>query len=484
MTSIFQFTVRLWNLLWSKKERSRQVGIAFLTIIISLWIGFRYAKDVFVNLFPILLWGYLVFLCFIALYPNNRQSPLFDVKRNLPVAGGLLLLFFVSILLRSVQLDSLPPGLHPDESGYIEFALLHIPNAEQPWLVINPFRTGLDSQPILYKYLFWISTHLFGPSISAVKIFSVIAGAMAVLATFLMIKELTGNIRLAWLTALLMSVYHYHVHWSRLALSNIWTTLFLPLTIGMFLLGWRKQHSGAAVLAGACLGFSAYVYSGGYFVVILLTILFVRLWRQTQDHLSLTIYSAKMIAMAAVIAAPLVVFAYLVPEYFFDRATLVRGWTPQAIMAYSRGEGISFRDYFVHQVEHSFGAYNFHPEITGFYKPEIPFLVGFASILFLVGIFLAFNRKHYLALIWLLIVTILGGVMIDGTPGSTHFIGAIPAICWLVALPIDKLFENGNQRLAYALIVVIIYTDLFFYFALYKGNPSPDLTLPFPIIGP
>src|SRR5690606_26465868 len=120
---------------------------------------------------------------------------------------------------------------------------------------------------------------------------------------------------------------------------------------------WRKQHSGAAVLAGVYLGFSAYVYSGGYFVVILLMILFVRLWRQTQDRLSLTIYSAKMIAMAAVIAAPLVVFAYLVPEYFFDRAAVILGWTPKAMLLHSHGAEISFRDYFIHQFEYSFGAY-------------------------------------------------------------------------------------------------------------------------------
>ena len=331
MTSTFQFIASLWDLLWSTKQRARQVGIASLTIIFSRWFCFRYAEEVFVNLFAIILWVYLIFLCSLALYPNN-QKPLIQVSRNLSWLG-LFLLLGIAILLRGIQLGSLPRGLHPDEAGYIDFALLHIPSTENSWLFINPFRTGVDSQPILYSYVLWFNTQVFGDSIPTVKISSILVGTLSIAGAFLMMKELTANRRLAWLTAILMAVYHYHVHWSRLALSNIWTTFFLCFTIGLFLLGWRKRHSGGAVLAGVCLGLAAYVYSGGYFVAILLILLFLQQWQKTTERLQLTIYSAKMIATAAVIAAPLVVFAFRVPDFFFDRANLIRGWTPQAIMA-------------------------------------------------------------------------------------------------------------------------------------------------------
>ncbi len=480
MTSTFQFIARLWDHIWSTKQRARQVGIACTTIAISLWIGFRYAEEVFVSLLPIIIWVYLIILCCLALYPNHQRS-LIQVSRNLSWLG-LLLLLGVALLLRGFHLSSLPPGLHPDEAGYIDFALLHIPNIEYSWLYINPFRTGIDSQPILYSYVLWFNTRVFGATIPAVKISNVLIGTLSIAGVFLMMKELTGNRRLAWLTAILMAVYHYHVHWSRLALSNIWTTFFLCFTIGLFLLGWRKRHSGGAVLAGVCLGLAAYVYSGGYFVIILLAILFLQLWHKTTERLELTIYSAKMIAVAAVIAAPLVVFAFKVPEFFFDRANVIRGWTPQAILAYSQGAEMSYVDYAIHQFRYSFGAYNFFPEITGFYLPEIPFLIGFASILFMVGVVLALNKTHFLALVWIGIVTFFGGILIDGTPGSTHFIGAIPAICWLVALPIDKLFESGNRHIAYAILAAIIITDIYFYFIIYSGSPSPDLSLLFPTV--
>lgn len=480
MTPTFQFIASLWNLLWSTKHRARQVGLASLTIIISLWIGFRYAQEVFISLLPMMVWVYLIILCSLTLYPS-RQGALIWVSRNSPWFAMLLLLG-VAVFFRGFQLENLPQGLHPDEAGYIEFSLLHIPNTNTEWLYINPFRTGLDSQPVLYNYVLWFNTQVFGASISAVKITSVLAGTLSIAGVFLMMKELTGNRRLAWLTSILMAVYHYHVHWSRMALSNIWTTFFLCFTIGLFLLGWRKRHSGGAVLAGICLGLAAYVYSGGYFVVILLIVLFLQQWQNTTERLGLTIYSAKMVAMAAVIAAPLVMFALRVPEFFFDRANMIRGWTPQAILAYSQGAEMSYLDYAIHQFKYSFGAYNFFPEVTGFYKPEIPFLVGFASILFMFGIAFAFNKKHFLALVWILIVTTLGGILLDGTPGSTHFIGAIPAICWLVALPIDKLFESGNHRFAYAILAVVILTDIYFYFLIYSGNPSPDLSLPFPVV--
>lgn len=480
MTSTIQFIARLWDHLWSTKQRARQVGIAGIAITISLWIGFRYAEDVFVSLLPIIVWVYLMILCCLALYPNHQRA-LIQISLNLSWLG-LLLLLGVAILLRGFHLSSLPPGLHPDEAGYIDFALLHIPSIEYSWLYINPFRTGLDSQPILYSYVLWLNTLLFGSSILAVKISSVLIGTLSVAGAFLMMKEITGNRRLAWLMAILMAFYHYHIHWSRLALSNIWTNFFLCFTIGLFLLGWRKRHSGGAVLAGVCLGLTTYVYSGGYFVVILLAILFLQLWHKTTERLGLTIYSAKMVAIATVIAAPLIVFAFRVPEFFFGRANMIRGWTPPAILAYSQGAEMSYLDYAIHQFQYSFGAYNFFPEVTGFYQPGIPFLIGFASILFMVGIVLAFKKTHSIALVWILIVTFMGGILLDGTPGSTHFIGAIPAICWLVALPIDKLFESGNHRLAYAILAVIIFTDLYFYFVVYAGTPSPDLSLSFPIV--
>lgn len=457
---------------WENKSSRKQIVLASVVILISAWVGFRYAEEVFIGYLPILLWIFAVFLCFAALYPENKPT-LFKIRRN-HTWVGIFSLIAIAFLIRIINLPNLPIGFHPDEAGYIDFAILHIPNLENPYQTINPFRTGLDSQPVLYSYMLRLNTFLFGMTISGARISSVLIGALAIASMFLMMNEIAGR-RMAWIATILLTTYHYHVHWSRLALSNIWVTFLIPLTIGLFLIGWRKNHTGGAVLAGISLGASAYVYSGGYFVIFLLIILFIQLWKKTSNHFGLIMYTTKMLSMAWAIAMPLIAFAILVPEYFFDRASLVNGWASEAIR-------LPMQEHLYRQVTRSFGAYNFYPEVTGLYRPDAPFLIGFASILFLVGIPLAIYKKQYFVLIWILIVTILGGVMLDGTPASTHFIGVIPALCWMVAIPIDRLFEKNQAKWAFTLLILTLFLDLFFYFFIYASNPSIDLDVPFPII--
>lgn len=461
--------------LW-KEDRPilRQSVFTCISIFASVWIGFRYATEAFIGYLPILLWGFFVFLCFAALYPE-KQPALFQIKPNRAWVG-IFALTTAAFVIRIVNLPNLPAGFHPDEAGYVEFAILHIPKEDDPYLTINPFRTGLDSQPVLYKYVLRFNTFLFGMNIPASRMSSVVIGSLAVAGVFLMVNELSGQ-RTAWITSLLMATYHYHVHWSRLALSNIWVTLFVPLTLGLFLFGWRKHNDKGALFAGLTLGLSAYLYSGGYFVVFLLTILFIKLWMQTDNRRGLIKYAAKTLALAFVVAAPLVMFAIYVPEFFFDRASLVNGWKANLIQP-------SFHEYLFSQIQKSFGAYNFYPEVTGFYAPNAPFLIGFASILFLIGVWVAFRQKHFFPLVWIFIVTVLGGVLLDGTPASTHFIGVIPAICWVIATPLNKLFENNQQKWAYAFLALILVSDLLFYFFVYPSSNRANLTAPFPPIAP
>ncbi|MBL8090385.1 MAG: glycosyltransferase family 39 protein [Anaerolineales bacterium] len=458
--------------IWRNNPSLIQVSFVCLSILISTWIGIHYATEAFIGYLPILLWLFSVFLCFAALY-SEKQPALFQIKLNHTWAG-IFALITIALLIRFINLSSLPKGFHPDEAGYIEFAVLHIPKEDDPYLTINPFRTGLDSQPILYKYILRFSTYFFGMNIPASKISSVAIGTLAVASVFLMMNELAGR-RMAWITSILMATYHYHVHWSRIALSNIWVTLLVPLTLGLFLLGWRKNNDKGAIFAGLALGLSAYIYSGGYFVIFLLIFIFMQEWINTNNRFDLMKYTAKMLCLAFVVAAPLIVFAIRVPDFFFDRASVVNGWKAELIQP-------SFYEYLFSQLKKSFGAYNFYPEVTGFYAPNAPFLIAFASILFLIGIFFAIKQKKLFLLFWIFIVTILGGVMLNGTPASTHFIGVIPAICWVVAIPLDKLIEHGHIKWFYTFLALIIFMDLFFYFFIYPSYPDSHLNVPFPII--
>jgi 4-amino-4-deoxy-L-arabinose transferase-like glycosyltransferase len=472
-----RFLAKLWEHLWETQRRSTQVLVAAATILASILIGAFYADKPYMDLYPILLWLYSVIICFVVLYPARHPFPRLS-RFWIPLTGLLASAFF----LRVVDLQDFPAGFHADENGMVIFALKDVLHPDLAPVTINPFRTATDSQPILYFYILRLSIWLAGYSFWGARLSSVIAGALAVPAMFLMVNEFAGR-RMAWLAAILTCVYHYHLHWSRVTLNNIWVTLFLPLALGFFLAGWRKRWSGGALLAGLSLGLTAYFYAAGYILLILMPLLIWQTWMQAKNHLSLSVYTGKMFAMALVVAAPLIVFAFLYPEHFFDRLRTIASWKPQDIEL-NAGHPTAYWDYFWFQLTHSIGGYNFYPETSGFYLPGIPFLIGFASILFMAGVVLSLYERKYFPLIWLALVSFFGGFMVVGFAASSHFIGAIPAICWLVSIPLDRLFAEKNPRWAWLLLAAVIAIDLYFYFGVYYHNPSWQLSIPFPMVEP
>lgn len=481
------FVKQLWKALWLTDDRVLQVLVSLISIFLSITVGFLYAKDIAVTTTPILLWLSVVVICFAILYPFDRQSGFHFNRMWVGFTGLLLAAFF----LRVITLSNFPVGFHVDEAGGADFSLQHVFNPINPGETISPFRTASYSQPSLYYYFLRLSLSIFGLTIPGARMSSVLVGTLAVGATFLMVNELDGR-RTAWLAAILMTAYHYHIHWSRMALNNVWVTLFVPATLAFFMIGWRKNWSGGAVLAGLSLGLTAYFYSGGYIVIPLLFILIVRTWKQTNDHLTLTVYLGRMFVPALVVAAPLIIFAFLFPDFFFDRSREVFAWSSENIQSFSgdtsmyqASDGVNiYLAYFIYQLTHSLGAYNFFLEIPTFYFPHIPFLIGFASPLFLLGIAWTIYKKQYFPAIWVLIVTILGGFLLSAPPASSHFISVIPAICWLVAVPINLLFENRRAPWAYLILISILSLDIYFYFVTYKAHPSSNLDVPFPIVEP
>jgi hypothetical protein len=306
----------------------------------------------------------------------------------------------------------------------------------------------------------------------------VVAGSLAILATYAVIA-LIENRRAAILAAAIMTTYHFHIHWSRLGLNNIWDTLWVPLVLAAFAWGWQRKWSGGAVLSGMALGLSQYFYAGNKISLFLLAILVYSLWRKDPDRRRLGVHLGKLATTAACVAAPLGAFALFNPQIYFSRVPAVMGWYPEAVRE-TTGRVNAWLEYLWHQLSHSFGAYVAYPDVTGFYRPGIPLLFGLASIIFLVGVILAVHSRRWMPLAWLFFTTVLGSFIMRGAPSSSHFVVSIPGIVWLIALPLDLLIARGRWKLAVALTVAIMVSDLVFYFGIYIPTGAADLTVPFP----
>lgn len=474
---VFYFDTRhIWRHIWSDERRALRATVVLSCAILSTLIGLVYQGAISFQGWQILLWLLLIVLAVVFMMPR-RKIQLHPDRSWLWV--GLLML--AAFLLRAVALEEIPGGFHVDESGMAEFSLVHVLPEGQDF-TINPFRTASGSHPILYYYILRLTTFIGGYTVAAERFSSVLAGTAAVGALYFMVRQLSGR-RTALIAAVILTAYHYHIHWSRIALNNIWVTLWMPLAIGFFAWGWRRKHVLGGLLSGIFLGLSAYFYQGGSLVILLMLYLFFSLWRKEDETRELTDYSLRTFTAAWVVAAPMIIFALLNMQEYTDRADVIFGWSPEAIAVESGAAGAYFKHAW-RQFSRSFGAYNFYYDRTGFYAPQKPFLLGAASPLFVVGVLWSIYKRNWLPVLWVLLVTVFGGFLISAPPGSSHYVVVIPALCWLLAIVIDLLVEHGYPRWGIALLAVIVLTDIVFYFWLYAANPSIDFQLPFPIVPP
>jgi hypothetical protein len=456
---------QVWKTAWDDENHIFQIIVAATCLIAVFLIGILYQNQVFIKGWQAAAWLASLLILYVVLVPKRR----FDIRPNLvwAVVGVIVLAGF---LLRAVGLENFPPGFHIDEAGMAGFTLLHT------------FPNPNNSHPTLYNYILRFFMDIFGYTIAGDRLSSAVAGTLAILATYFMVKEFSGK-RAAIIAAIVITGYNVHIHWSRIALNNIWATLWMPLAIAFFAWGWRIRWSGGALLSGLALGLTAYFYSGGYIVAFLMLYLVLVIWRETSQEVGqpegFIIYTGKMLVMALCTALPLIVFAFMNSELFLSRANEINAWTPEAFKL-MMGNQPNYYTFFWRQLSGAFSVYGFLAEQSGYYTSQVPLLLGVSSILFLIGLAWAFHKKLFLPIIWVLYATILGGFLVAPPFSSQHLIVVAPAVCWLIAIPIDWMFGSDRRVWAVALLAAIVIVDLYFYFYVYHAFPGRDFNVPFP----
>jgi 4-amino-4-deoxy-L-arabinose transferase-like glycosyltransferase len=421
---------------------------------------------------PWLPWAWVACLAvsLFALLPIARPQIQFDRSDR-----WLLGVVALAVLLRLIALETIPGGFHVDEWGDADFALRYVvPPIEE---TISPFVTGHSAQPALYFYVARASLAVFGERIAGLRMSSVLAGSLAVVATFALVSLLHSR-KAAYLSAVLMATYHFHIHWSRIGLNNIWDTLWVPLILALFVWGWRRKRPAGAALAGLALGLSQYFYAGSRIGIFLLGYLVIRMWRADRDDARLVTHLGRVVGMAAVVAGPLAVFAAVNPEIFFNRLTSGLLWDPFATELARTAPG--YLPSVLQQFVWTLLSFTAIPEGAGFYRPGVPLVIGLAVPLLLAGVFWQIHRKELLPVFWLALTMFFGGFLLEALPASNHYAVAIPAICWLIASPLEALIHFGRPRWALLALAIIAATDLYFYFGIYAQAPSLDFIHVFP----
>ena len=406
----------------------------------------------------------------------------------LPIA-----LFLTALLLRALALTSHPFILNGSEAS-IGLDALNVARGN----LTNPFATAWLTNPTLPAFILSLPIRLLGPSVLSVRLLSPLVGAATVVAVYAIGRRL-WNERVGLVAAVLLAGSHYHLHFSRLGLTNIWDPLLTLLALGFIALAWERQNRLGWLLAGTAVGFNAYFYTSSHLLPLMLLPLMLLagwhdragLWRQRGHILA-------AVLLALVIALPQMVYANSNWQIFMERANVLgilanqSGWLAQEAARTGQSQSAIFAQQFWQAAL----GYTATLDTSPSYRPMVP-LIGFVpSVLLVVGVITAvFNfrqLRHQLLLIWVAVTVIFAGALLDNPPNAHRLLIALPALMLLTAVGLNQLltllwpthsqfsipnsqFSILNPQFLILLLLLLLLTvrDLTFYFGTYRTATPP-----------
>lgn len=224
--------------------------------------------------------------------------PMKLIKSNLII--GLVLL--LALFLRSYHLDSYPP-LNPDEAaiGYNAFSLIQTGLDEHGTPFPLHFKSFGDFKPGGYFYLVLPFVKFLGLNTLSVRLPNLILSILSIFYLYLIVKELSKSTKLATISALILSINPWHIHFSRGGWESSAALAFIIIGTYYFI----KQKYYFFILSFV---FSLYIYhSARIFAPLLgLSLLFTH----KEYFISHKTNLVKLILLATIISLP-VLFSFI-----------------------------------------------------------------------------------------------------------------------------------------------------------------------------
>lgn len=422
--------------------------------------------------------------------------------------AGLAALLAMALVVRAVDLEHVPANLGGDE-GTQGVAALEL--VEPP--LGNPFATGWFSVPTMSFLAYGLAMRLCGAGIAGLRALSALAGALTVLTTFLLARELWGR-RVGWLAAAVLACSHYHVHFSRLGSNQIGDGLLATLALYLVVRALRSRREITFALAGAVIGLGWYGYFGSRLIGIIVALYLA--WRAEAEHRFLARHGRLVLILLVatlVVTLPLLLYYAGHPADFSSRSRQVSIFSSGWLAREQEITGRSAASLLLEQFWKSVSAFHYTLDPTFWYRPSIPLLDFVSGVLLVLGLVWATAHWRWpangLVLLWFWLALFVGWVMTENPPSSQRMIIITPAVASLAGLGLNWLVELGrrvgepaNQRIsksanrqigesvgdgrriwggvAAMVLAGVAVANLYYYFVVYTptrvyGNPTAEV---------
>jgi 4-amino-4-deoxy-L-arabinose transferase-like glycosyltransferase len=391
------------------------------------------------------------------------------------ILTGLILLA-AALSLRAFNTATIPIVLSGDEGASGLFSLNFLNGSMN-----NIFVSGWYSFPSFHNFLQSLSIAVFGQTTQALRLLSAFAGALTVVLVFFIGRSMFGYFP-GLMAALFLTGMHFHNHFSRIGLNNIWDGFFVTLVLGCLWIGWQRDKRAAYIIAGLGLGFAQYFYTTSrvLFLIIGLWVIVAGLsdhnrFRRALPNLVL------MVWIALIVLLPLAWFYLKNPNDFFapmNRVSIFGNWMTNTVIITGHSPAVIILE----QLWQGLEGYTVLPS-RAWYTPGVPILRPIPGVIFLLGVpFLLLHVKdsrNQLLFAWLVLFAFTGA-MSESTPAAQRYVAAAPAAALLICFTMkqlgDLLFKSfpTRQRLIQICLVGFIFilavNDAGFYYLDYIKN--------------
>lgn len=453
-----------------------QVLIVALSPFISFAAGLAAGDSAHMKLPEIAVTAWLLAISFIIIgswQVKNKPKVKIWPRPEIAAVGAI---FLIAFLVRGLWTDQIPWAFSGDEGSAGLFAV-DFANGNRD----NIFNIGWYSFPSLFFFIQSLSVSLFGQTIKALRLLSALAGALTVVGLYWYARNTFGR-GIALVSAAYLTGFHYHIHFSRIGLNNIWDGLFMVVFAGMLWRAWTSGQRLMYVLAGFTLGLAQYFYtsSRGLFLLVPVWLVIAAIKDRESVRNRLPGITSLFLAIV-VIVIPLANFFIHHPDEFLAphvRVTILGNW----VRSEATRTGNPTWMVIGNQIKESALGFTSR-NLRHWYQPDHPMLLPLPAALFLLGLVLLLLNLPDLRNIWLalwLIITILMGGLSESAPAAQRYVLVAPAVALIVALPIitslqwlSRLWRSQEKALIVIisfLLIIAIGIDLNFYFGDYTPN--------------
>lgn len=407
---------------------------------------------------PVGVGGWLLAIFFIVLASIDKNDSRPRLTRGEWLYMGLF--FGLALLIHGLFLEEMPTTFQGDE-GSVGVSALNFIRGNQN----NIFSVGWFSFPGLYFWVQGQSIRLFGQTIFASRLPSVIASAIITAFTYLIGKKMYNH-QTGLIAAIFLSGFHFFNHFSRLGLNNIWDAVWVPLALFALWYGWERENSLGFILAGLAVGMGQFFYVSSRLLVALIPLWLVIAAILRPQKIKPNIRNIIiMVFTAFVVLGPMIYYFQFHFEEFMapiNRVRLTDVWFENNM----RDTGATMLQLVWEQLSKTVSIL-VTGGATGFYDSGVPVFRVVEAAAFIVGLlFLALKPKDnrsWLLILWLGLFTASATFSLPN-PAVHRYVALSSGFALIFAVGVANLTEIvskvWNDRQRELMIAALVFTIL------------------------